>query len=129
MHACIIHTYVRMYVSTNLPFTVNTPELRSLPIIFPASQVYLPTSDDSAFIMLRVLSITDSFRYNDELLYLELSDKFTITPLKYHLIYGTDTPMARHTNCMSFVSFSSKSVNCIIISGATVKYVIYKIII
>ena len=86
--------YVCMYVSTNLPFTVNTPELWSFPIIFAASQVYLPTSDDSAFIMLRVLSITDSFKYIDELLYLELSDKFTINPLKYHLIYGTGTPMA-----------------------------------
>ena len=105
----------------NIPFTVNTPELRILLMIFSASQVYLPTSDDSAFIILRVLSITDSFRYIDELLYLELSDKFIITPLKYHLIYGTGTPMARHTNCILLVSFSSKSVNCRIISGATEK--------
>ena len=65
-----------------------------MPIILAASQVYVPTSDDSAFIALRVLSIMDSFRYIDEMLYLELSDKFTITPLKYHLIYGTGIPMA-----------------------------------
>ena len=101
----------------HLPFTVNTAELLSVPRMFSASQVYVPTSDDSAFIILRVLSIMDSFRYIDELLYLELSDKFIITPLKYHLIYGTGTPMAWHTNCILFVSFSTKSVNCRIISG------------
>ena len=67
-HVCILGTYC-MQVQ-NIPFTVNTPELLILPIILLASQVYLPTSDDSAFIILRVLSITDSFRYIDELLYL-----------------------------------------------------------
>ena len=88
--------YVDMYTTViiYIPFTVNTPEVESMPMIFSASQVYAPTSDDSAFIILRTLSIIDSFRYTDELLYLELSDKFTITPLKYHLIYGTGTPMA-----------------------------------
>ena len=78
----------------HLPFTVNTPKLLSVPITLSALQVYVPTSDDPAFIILRVLSIMDSFRYTDELLNSELSDKFTITPLKYHLIYGTGTPMA-----------------------------------
>ena len=83
-----------MYIYVYLPFTVNTPELLSMPIVLLATQVYLPTSDDSVLLILRVLSITDSFRYIDELLYLELTDKFTITPLKYHQISGTGTPMA-----------------------------------
>ena len=83
-----------IYAYVHLPFTVNIPELLSVPKIFSASQVYVPTSDDSAFIILRVHSIMDSFRYTDELLYLELSDKFTRTPLKYHLIFGAGTPMA-----------------------------------
>ena len=113
-----VHSYIYEH-SGYLPFTDNTPEVLSMPIILVASQVYVPTSDDSAFIIFRVLSIMDSFRYVDELIYLELSEKFTITPLRYHLIYGTGTPMARHTNCILFVSFSSKSVNGRIISGAT----------
>ena len=83
-----------MYIYVYLPFTVNTPELLSMPIVLLATQVYSPTSDDSVLLILRVLSITDSFRYIDELLYLELLDKFIITSSKYHIIYGTGTPMA-----------------------------------
>ena len=109
------------YIYMHLPFTVNTAKLLSVPKMLSASQVYVPTSDDSAFNMLRLLSILDSFAYVDELLYLELSDKFTITPLKYHLIPGIGIPTASHTNCISFVSFSSKSVSCRVISGETIK--------
>ena len=87
--------------------------------MFSASQVYVPTSDDSAFIINRVLSIMVSFKAIDELLYFELLDRFIITALKYHWIYGTGTPVAWQTNCVGFVSFSSKSINCRMISGAT----------
>ena len=103
------------------PFTDNIPELRSVPIMFSASQVYVPTSDDSEFNITRVLSIMDSFKVIDELLCFELFDRFIITPLKYQLIYGTGTPIASHINCVEFVSFSSKSINWRMISGATEK--------
>ena len=76
------------------PFTDSIPELWSVPIMFSATQVYVPTSDDSAFIINRVLSIIVSFKAFDELLYFELLDKFIITALKYHWIYGTGTPVA-----------------------------------
>ena len=83
-----------VYLSKHSLFTVNTAELWSVPIMFPASQVYVPTSDDSAFIIKRVLSIIVSFKAINELLYFELLDKFIITALKYHWIYGTGTPVA-----------------------------------
>ena len=62
--------------------------------MFFASQVYVPTSDDSVAIIVKVLSIMDSFNAINELLYLELFDRFMIIPLKYHLIYGSGTPIA-----------------------------------
>ena len=89
-----MYVHAHIYICNYSLFIVSTSEFLLVPKSFLASQVYAPTSNDSAFIILRVLSIMDSFRYNDELLYFELSDKFTITPLKYHLIYGNGTPMA-----------------------------------
>ena len=62
--------------------------------MFLASQVYVPTSDDSVAIIVKVLSIMDSFNAINELLYLELFDRFMIIPLKYHLKYGNGTPIA-----------------------------------
>ena len=86
--------------------------------MFSASQVYVPTSDNSTSVTLRVLSIKDSFDTIDEL-YFELLDRFIILPLKYHLIDGMGTPVVRHVNIAELVSFINKSFTSGMISGET----------
>ena len=77
-----------------IPLTVNIPELLSVPTMFSASHVYVPTSDDIVFTMIIKLSIVDSSKGIDKLTYLDVSDKFTIILLKYHLKTGTGSPVA-----------------------------------
>ena len=83
-----------MQVASNLPFTVNNPELPSIPITFLARQVYTPTSNDCAFTIESELLTTVPLNGSDETLYLLISDTFILTPLKYQLIFGIGSPVA-----------------------------------
>ena len=88
--------------------------------MFSASQVYVPTSDNSTSVILRLLSIKNLFNTIVELLYFELLDRFIILPLKYHLIDGMGTPVVRHVNIAELVSFINKSFTSGMISGQTI---------
>jgi len=84
-----IISYIKFY----LPLIVNIPELLSLPIIFSASQIYVPTSDNCMSIIVSELLITNPLTEVD-ILYSLVSDTFIRTPLKYQLIVGTGLPIA-----------------------------------
>ena len=94
-----------MYIHyKNLLVTVKIPELVTLPIIFEALQVYVPTSDDVTLYTVNVFSVIVMFNDLDTIMYLLLlSDTFIITSLKYQLMSGTGAPTAWHKN----VTFSS----------------------
>ena len=67
----------------------------TLPIIFEALQVYVPTSDDVTLYTVSVFSVVVMFNDLDTIMYLLLlSDTFIITPLKYQLMSGTGSPTA-----------------------------------
>ena len=75
--------------------TVKIPESASLPIIFEALQVYVPTSNDVTLYTVNVFSVVVMFNDLDTIMYLLLlSDTFIITSLKYQLMPGTGSPTA-----------------------------------
>ena len=79
----------------NLLVTVKIPKFMTLPIIFEAIQVYVPTSDDVTLYTVNVFSMVVMFNDLDTIMYLLLlSDTFIITSLKYQLMSGTGSPTA-----------------------------------
>ena len=99
--------YVLMFY---IPFTVNIPELVSLPMSFLAWQVYVPASGDLASTIVSKLSTTNSLTAVVVML-----NSFDLC----QLIVGTGLPVALQMNVTVFVSFSTASVTSLMISAAT----------
>ena len=92
-----MHAYtVQMYYYTHYSLvTVKISKLATLPIIFEALQVYVPTSDDVTLYTVNVFSVVVMFNDLDTIIYLLLlSDTFIITSLKYRLMSGIGSPTA-----------------------------------
>ena len=102
-----------MYI---LPFTVNTPELLSLPTTFSARQVYVPASDVSGLI---IVSEPWTLPGTPWPLKLYLSLGFITASLKYQLILGVGSPIASQVNNTILGSFSvaTLSVTSTVICG------------
>ena len=97
-----------MYI---LPFTVNTPELLSLPITFSAWQVYVPASDISGLTIVSVTSVP-------WLTKLYLSLEFITVSSKYQLILGVGSPIASQVNTiLGSFSVATLSVTSTVIRG------------
>ena len=64
-----------------------------------AVQVYMPTSDDCAFLIVSELTTEHSFTEVD-MLYLQSSD--ASSQLTFQLMAGTGSPMASHLNVIGY---------------------------
>ena len=86
--------YIHMIKNkSNLLVTVKIPEFMTLPIVFEALQVYVPTSDDATLYTVNVFSVVVMFNDLDTFMYLLLSsNSLIIASLKDQVVVGTGSP-------------------------------------